>query len=118
VDTLRAGRAILFTTTPPDSFSDAPPPRPGVMHRFALHEAYPNPFNPRAELRFELPCAGRATLKVYDILGQEVATLVDGVFAPGSYQVSFDGQRLPSGLYFARLISGPNTQVRKLMLVK
>ncbi|MCX6601954.1 MAG: C25 family cysteine peptidase [bacterium] len=118
VDTLRAGRAILFTTTPPDQFSDAPPPRTEVTRRFALHEAYPNPFNPRAELRFELSTAGRATLVVYDILGQEVATLVDGTFAPGSYQVSFDGRELPSGLYFARLISGANTQVRKLMLVK
>jgi hypothetical protein len=118
VDTLRAGRAILFTTTPPDNFSDAPPPRGEVTHRFALHEAYPNPFNPRTELRFEISTAGRATLRVYDILGQEVATLADDMFAPGSYQVSFDGERLPSGLYFARLISGANTQVRKLMLVK
>jgi hypothetical protein len=118
VDTLRAGRAILFTTTPPDNFSDAPPPRSEVTHRFALHEAYPNPFNPRTELRFELSTAGRASLVVYDILGQKVATLADNVFAPGSYQASFDGRELPSGLYFARLISGANTQVRKLMLVK
>ena len=118
VDTLRAGRAILFTTTPPDNFSDVPPPRAEVTHRFALQEAYPNPFNPRTELRFEISSAGRATLKVYDILGQEVATLADNVFAPGSYQMSFDGERLPSGLYFARLISGANVQVRKLMLVK
>jgi hypothetical protein len=118
VDTLRAGRAILFTTTPPDSFNDAPQPRSEVTRRFALHEAYPNPFNPRTELRFELSTAGRASLKVYDILGQEVATLVDRSFAPGSYQVSFDGRELPSGLYFARLISGANVQVRKLMLIK
>jgi hypothetical protein len=118
VDTLQAGRAILFTTTPPDNFSDVPPSPSAAAHQFALRDAYPNPFNPRTELRFELSSAGRATLKVYDILGQEVATLADDVFGPGSYQVSFDGRELPSGLYFARLISGANTQVRKLMLVK
>ncbi|RPH95297.1 T9SS C-terminal target domain-containing protein [candidate division KSB1 bacterium] len=116
---LSANHAIRFTTTPPDNYSDVPDrPASDLPVRLALHEAYPNPFNPAAELRFDLPRAGRVALKIYDVLGQEVAVLVDGFQAAGSYRVSFDGRALPSGLYFARLASDQGVQVRKLMLVK
>lgn len=119
VDSLRANRAILFTTTPPDGYSDVPSePNSELPRMFVLHAAYPNPFNPRTELRFELADAGQTTLKVYDILGKEVATLSDRFYTSGRYQVSFDAGNLPTGLYFARLTSGANTQVQKLMLVK
>ncbi len=119
VDTLRAGRAIRFTTTPPDNFNSAEAPlESGIPERFALHEAYPNPFNPSTLLRFDLEHSGLVSLKVYDILGRDVQTLVDGWYAAGRYSLTFNAADLPSGLYFARLVSGTNVQVQKLMLVK
>jgi hypothetical protein len=118
VDTMRAGRAIRITTQAPDAFNAVGPNSHMLPKQFQLHEAYPNPFNPTTELRFDLSQAGRTTLKVYDMLGREVATLVNGQRAAGTYTVSFDAAQLPSGIYFARLTSGANTQVRKLMLIK
>ncbi len=119
VDTLRAGRAIRFTATPPDDVTGVDQPvTPVLPTRFALHEAYPNPFNPTTMLGFDLPLAGRVSLRVYDVLGREVATLVDGLRAAGSYTVTFDGRDLATGLYFARLEAGANVQIQKLMLVK
>lgn len=118
VDTMRAGRAIRVTTQAPDNFNSVGPTEHLLPKQFALHEAFPNPFNPVTELRFDLPNAGRTTLRVYDMLGREVATLLDEHRVAGTYTVSFDATNLPSGLYFARLTSGTNVQVRKLMLVK
>ncbi|MDD5087756.1 MAG: T9SS type A sorting domain-containing protein, partial [bacterium] len=119
VDTLRPGRAIRITTAPPDFFSAADDlPRAGLPERFALHEAFPNPFNPATQLRFDLPESGDALLQVFDVLGREVATLASGHYAAGRYEVSFDARDLPSGLYFARLQSRSNVMVRKLMLLK
>ncbi|HEY3295006.1 MAG TPA: C25 family cysteine peptidase [bacterium] len=118
VDTMRPGRAIRITTQAPDNFNAADPVVKPLPKQFALHEAYPNPFNPTTELQFDLPRAGNATLRVYDMLGRDVATLVDGHRAAGTYTVSFNATNLPSGLYFARLTAGSNTQVRKLMLIK
>jgi hypothetical protein len=119
VDSLRTGRAIRFTTTPPDNITGVnDPPSVTIPTQYALHEAYPNPFNPTTELRYDLPEAGRVSLIVYDVLGRERMTLVDEFRAAGSYQVTFDGNHLPSGLYFARFTAGSFSQVRKLMLVK
>jgi hypothetical protein len=119
MDTLRDSTAIRITTTPPDAFlGTTDKPVLTLPVRFALHEAYPNPFNPTTDLRFDLPAPGSVTLKIFDIMGREVTTLLDGYRAAGSYQVAFDGRELPTGLYFARLTSGANTQVQKLMLLK
>jgi hypothetical protein len=118
MDTIRSGRAIRITRQAPDSYNAADPRVSILPKQFALHEAYPNPFNPTTELRFDLANPGQTTLRIYDMLGREVATLVDGQRAAGSYSVAFDGRDLPSGLYFARLTSGANTQVGKLMLIK
>ena len=118
-DSLRAERAIRFSATPPDELSgvDTPPPA-ALPTRLALHAAYPNPFNPTTVLGFDLPLTGRVSLKVYDVLGRNVATLVDGVRAAGSYRLTFDGRGLSSGLYFARLEAGASSEIQKLMLVK
>jgi hypothetical protein len=119
VDTNLTSRAIRFTTQAPDNFSPVDPePQSSLPKQFGLYEPSPNPFNPTTELRFDLAAAGTVTLKVYDMLGREVATLVDGFAVAGSYRANFSGHDLASGLYFARLTSGANTQVRKLMLVK
>lgn len=119
VDSLRPGRAIRITTAPPDLFSSADDlPRVTLPEKFALHEAFPNPFNPSTQLRFDLSENGDALLQVFDVLGREIATLADGWHPAGRYEVSFDARDLPSGLYFARLQSRSNVMVRKLMLLK
>lgn len=93
----------------------------GVPAGYALHANYPNPFNPETTIAFELGAAGLATLRVYDLLGREVATLVDGVLPAGRHTVVFDARqagRLPSGTYLYRLTAGSFQQQRLLTLVK
>ncbi len=86
---------------------------------FGLSQNYPNPFNPSTTIGFTLQNSGLTTLKIYDAVGREVATLVNDELEAGVYhQKMFDASRLSSGIYFARLVSGGKTQVRKLMLMK
>jgi len=85
---------------------------------FALDQNYPNPFNPSTTLRYSVPESQRVTLKVYDVLGNEVATLVDGLETAGSREVRFDGTDEPSGVYYARLGADHFTAVRRLILMK
>ncbi|MBU0690855.1 T9SS type A sorting domain-containing protein [bacterium] len=120
VDTIRAGRAIRFTTTPPDEYLGQDDPNPSGLTplEFALHSAFPNPFNPTTELRFDLTATALTTLRIYDVLGREAATLLNKNMTAGSHAVQFNAAGLPSGLYFARLISGSDVAVQKLMLVK
>ena len=80
--------------------------------------AYPNPFNATTTLRFTVPRAGQTTLRLYDITGREVAVLVNQQQNAGEHTVSFDGSRLATGLYFARLEAAGQMQTRKLVLLK
>lgn len=85
---------------------------------FMLNQNYPNPFNPSTSIIYSLPVAGLATLKVYNMLGQEVATLVNEHKSTGLHTVRFDASSLSSGTYIYRLQSGSFTQTRKMMLIK
>lgn len=85
---------------------------------FELLQNYPNPFNPATTINYALPRNERVSLKVYDILGAEVATLIDEVQVAGKYSFAFDGSKLSSGVYFYRLQAGTFAQVKKMMLVK
>jgi hypothetical protein len=86
---------------------------------FKLNQNYPNPFNPSTKISFSLANAGYTTLKVYNVIGKEVAMLFSGnAEASRMYNVDFDGSQLPSGLYFYKLQSGNSVEVRKLTLVK
>jgi hypothetical protein len=85
---------------------------------FYLAQNYPNPFNPVTDIRFELNRPGPVTLKVHNILGREVATLVNGHLAAGVYRVPFDASRLCSGVYFYRLTSSADSQMRKMVLLR
>jgi hypothetical protein len=90
-----------------------------VPASFELRQNYPNPFNPSTTITFDITSAGRVTLEVFNILGQQVATLVNEVKAPGTYATRLDGAGLPSGTYIYRLRSDAgNTQVKKMMLLK
>ncbi len=83
-----------------------------------LHQNYPNPFNPTTVIRYQMPVTSRISLKVYNLLGQEVATLFEGVRQPGKYEATFDGSRLASGVYFYRLSANNSVEVKKLVLLK
>lgn len=83
-----------------------------------LLSAYPNPFNPSTQLRFELNQPGRVELTVHNLLGQTVATLVDGLLPAGRHERAFDASALASGVYVARITSGAETKQVKLLLVK
>ena len=85
----------------------------------SLGSNYPNPFNPSTSIEFSVPVDGRAALKVYNMLGQEVATLFDGVATAGKLmKVTFDASRLTSGVYFSRLESGGHALVTRMLLMK
>ena len=85
---------------------------------FELNQNYPNPFNPTTVISFTLPKAGNVTLKVYNALGQEVATLVNGYKTAQKYDVKFDASRLAGGVYIYRLESDNFTQSKKMILMK
>ncbi len=98
----------------------------GIPGAYALRQNYPNPFNPTTDITYDLPGVSRVSLKVYDVLGREVETLVSGEQPAGSYRVPFNANRLSSGVYFYRLTadavsSGPPktyTNVKKLLLLR
>jgi hypothetical protein len=85
---------------------------------YELYQNYPNPFNPTTTIRFTIPHSLHVTLKVYDILGKEIATLVDEEKNPGSYEAKFDASNLPSGVYFYRIRAGEFNQTKKMVLMK
>jgi hypothetical protein len=85
---------------------------------FSLMQNYPNPFNPNTAIRFSLAEASFASLKVYNIVGQEITTLVNKRMSPGIYEVSWNANGLPSGVYFYRLQVGSYTETKKLVLLK
>lgn len=89
-----------------------------VPTELSLSQNYPNPFNPETKIAYQIPQTGPVTLKVYDILGKEVATLVNAVKNAGDHSAVFDGARLSSGMYLAVLRSGSAVQMRKMMLLK
>ncbi|MDG7000396.1 MAG: T9SS type A sorting domain-containing protein [Nitrososphaerota archaeon] len=89
-----------------------------IPSRYSLSQNFPNPFNPTTAILFDLPKAGQVTLKIYDVLGRNVATIVDGYKAAGSHQVTFDATKLASGVYFYRLEAGTYHDVKKLLLLK
>jgi len=89
-----------------------------VPDGYALSQNYPNPFNPTTEIEFSIPTAGFTTLKVYDLLGREVATLVSENLSPGTFRTRLDGSRFASGTYVYRLVSSATQITRKMLLLK
>ena len=79
---------------------------------------FPNPFNPTTKISFSIPQKSQIRIKVFDVLGREVANLADGVYEVGKYEVTFDASKLPSGVYFYNLTTGNNSISRKMLLVK
>jgi uncharacterized protein (DUF2164 family) len=82
-----------------------------------LTQNYPNPFNPTTKITYELPERSHVVLKVYDILGREVTTLVNEFQEPGQWTVPFDARNLSGGVYFYRCRAGAHVELKKMLLV-
>ena len=89
-----------------------------VPDKYSLSQNYPNPFNPTTKINFALPKSGLVTLKIFDVLGREVAMLINEVKNAGSYSVDFNASTLSSGMYYYRLESNGFTDTKKMMFVK
>jgi hypothetical protein len=85
---------------------------------FSLYQNYPNPFNPSTTIMYQLPNQSHVTLKVFDVLGREVATLVNQMESPGYKQVTFNANAFPTGIYTYRLTAGSFVQTKKMILIK
>ena len=89
-----------------------------IVKEFSLAQNYPNPFNPNTKINFSIPKGDHVSLRVYDMLGREVAVLVNGLLTAGEYQADFNAKGLSSGMYYYSLRSGDYVDVKKMVLVK
>jgi hypothetical protein len=120
---LEPGEFRIYTTV------KLPAPEPGIIlnfsdneselpEEFSLEQNYPNPFNPITVISWQSPTNGHQTIKIYDVLGNEIATLLDEVKPAGYHSISFDGSKLSSGVYFYSVKSGDYFAVKKMTLIK
>lgn len=90
----------------------------GIPSSISLNQNYPNPFNPRTAIEYALPTESHVQMRVFDVLGREIATLVDEIKKPGYHEASFDASNLASGIYIYRMNAGEFSSVKKMMVVK
>ena len=109
------GHSGLGDPTPVENSRDETPASPTD---FVLHQNYPNPFNPSTVIRYQLAQDSRVTIKVFDILGREVATLVNEFRPAGSYRITFDASHLSNGIYFYQIMTDHFKAARKMILAK
>ncbi len=105
----------VFTIQPAVGVNDESNNLPKI---YSLSQNYPDPFNPTTSIKYQLPQSGFVTLKVYDILGKEVATLINGQKAAGRYEVNFDASNLTSGIYIYQITANNYVSSKKMMLIK
>ncbi len=89
-----------------------------IPNEYSLYQNYPNPFNPSTTITYELPKASFVTLKVFDMLGREIKSLVNGYKSQGKYSVNFNASNLASGVYFYKIESGEYSSIKKMLLLK
>lgn len=89
-----------------------------IPSEFQIYQNYPNPFNPITKIKFDLPLTSDVSLKIYDILGKEIATLINEEKSAGRYEVNFEAADLSSGVYFYKIKAGDYNQIRKMILLK
>jgi outer membrane protein assembly factor BamB len=111
---LTTRKLVLFKVQPASGIKS----ESTIPKNFSLNQNYPNPFNPATIISYCLANTGHVSLKVFDMLGRELATLIDRIQSSGYNSVTFDGSNLPSGMYFYRLQTGSYTAIRKLTLLK
>jgi len=115
LDRFRASNAqqdwVLNVTDVKDDYDNLP-------QNYSLFQNYPNPFNPSSIIRYDLPKEGMVSIKIYDMLGREVKTLVNEYKSVGSYNIEFNANNLTSGIYFYHLQTSDFSQTKKLILMK
>jgi len=89
-----------------------------IPSKYDLKQNYPNPFNPVTKISFDIPKQGLVTMKIFDVLGREVKTLINEIKAPGAYSVDFNASELSSGVYFYRLETNGFMDIKRMMLIK
>jgi hypothetical protein len=122
----RNGNSDIFCNirsfTNPDSITSVTAITTETPSSFSLSQNYPNPFNPTTKIRFDVPSVKHASLlvalKVYDVMGREVQTLVNESLKPGTYEAAFDGSSLNSGVYFYKLVTEGFSETKKMLLIK
>jgi hypothetical protein len=112
------GRYKYYSTTAEVDFSLTDVKMSKLPKEFSLAQNYPNPFNPSTNIQYTVSSTQHITLKIYDVLGNEMASLVNEEKTPGNYEVRFDGSNLAAGVYFYRLNAGSFTSTKKFMLTK
>lgn len=110
-EVLNAGKGTFIATGINSQSNEVP-------EKYFLGQNYPNPFNPTTNIRFAIPKSGLTTLKIYDAMGREVATLYNAKLEAGKYESEFNASVLSSGVYFYKLVSGVFSEVKKLTLIK
>lgn len=106
---------IKYSQVPADTGAEKPPPNP---NRFWLGQNYPNPFNPTTTIPYAIAGPQHVSLRIFNLAGQVVATLVNGEKPAGPYDVQWRPRNLPSGVYFSRLKAGNSVEIRKLILLQ
>jgi hypothetical protein len=104
--------------TYPNDFINFTSEKDGISHTYELQQNYPNPFNPSTNIAFRLPAKSFVSLKVFDLVGREVVTLMSQEKPVGTYNVTFDASKLPSGVYFYHLQAGTFIETKKLVLLR
>ena len=89
-----------------------------IPSKYSLGQNYPNPFNPRTAISLCLPVVSFVSLKVYDVMGREVQTLVNEKLQQGAFEVTFDGSNLNSGVYFYKLVTDGYSETKRMLLVR
>ena len=116
VESFRINQETVFTSTVLTSIE---PTNGELPEEFKLYAAYPNPFNPVTTIRFDVGSTSHeSTLRIYDVSGRNVATLINGQLQPGNYEVKWDARGFASGIYFSELISGTKRHTQKMVLLK
>ncbi|MCB0728689.1 MAG: T9SS type A sorting domain-containing protein [Ignavibacteriae bacterium] len=88
------------------------------INKYALSQNYPNPFNPVTKIKYDIPFDGKVSIKIFDISGRLINTLVNEYKVAGRFETDFHGENLSSGVYYYRIESGEFSQVRKMILIK
>ena len=112
------GGAIFLDVTEITTLTNIQLTGSGIPDKFALKQNYPNPFNPSTKIRFDIPARENTKLDIFNSAGQQVSSLINKELQPGSYEYTFDGSQLTSGVYFYRLQTGNFVETKRMILVK
>lgn len=116
VDSIWTSNGVVLES--PGGVTSVNDPSGSLPTEFSLEQNYPNPFNPSTKISFSIPEKSNVSLKVYDVLGNEVTNLVEGDFLAGAHEVNFNASKLASGIYFYVLKAGSFSQTKKMNLLK